>query len=181
MNHQPYDSWILEDEPIERSQQVELEEHLKECPKCSSLHESWMTAKAKIKTAPVMQPKAGFADRWQQSLAERRKAEERRQSRNLILWLTGSALLVLIIFAIIFVPDFSLISLVVTAIHTMVNVSTGISELWDLLYNIVRSLPTSLLIVTCLFFSTLISVVSFVWGISLWKMSLKGVKENENN
>lgn len=181
MNHQPYESWILDEEKINRSQQIELEEHLKECPKCSTLQNSWTIARSTIRSAPVVQPKAGFAERWQRSLAERKKAEEHRLTRNLILWLSGSALLIMIILAVIFSPDFSLISLTVSAITILVNVAVGISALGEFVMSFVRSAPPAVLIITALFFSTLISVVCFIWGISLWKVSLKGVDTNEKS
>lgn len=181
MNHQPYESWILDDEKLDRSQQVELEEHLRDCPKCNKLQQSWAVARMQIKSAPVRQPAAGFSGRWQQSLAERKRYEESRQTRNLLLGLSGTALLLLIILAVIFMPDFSLIGLTVSAITTIVNISKGLSTFMELVTSITRTAPPGVMILSVLILSTLTSVFCFIWGVSLWKLSRKGVKENEEN
>lgn len=181
MNHQPYESWILDDKKLDRSQQAELEEHLRDCPKCDRLQQSWSLARMQIKSAPVKKPDAGFAGRWQKSLVERKRNEVQRQTRNLILWLSGSALLLLIALAVIFMPNLSIIGIAVSAITTFVSIINSLSTLLEFITSITRTAPPGVMIFSTLFLSTLISVVGFIWVASLYKITHLGVNRNEEN
>lgn len=181
MNHQPFESWILDEEPLAKQQLSELEDHLLCCPSCKSLQESWLIAKHQIKSAPVKQAAPGFSMRWQSSLKERREAEERAQSRTLFIWIGCIIAVLLISLAVIAMPEISIITVMITLVTNLVTFSTSLDGLLQFVLSITRSVPPTTLILVAIGLSSLLSIVSFIWGLSIWRMSRKGVIQNEEN
>ena len=65
MNHQPFETWLLEDKLINPEQRRELHSHLRTCACCAALLE---TGKA-LSSAKMMSPALGFPSRFQASRA----------------------------------------------------------------------------------------------------------------
>lgn len=83
MNHQPFEDWLLADEPPTGEQAIELDEHLQECPRCSQLDASWSEVHRLLQTAEQVAPAPGFTQRWQARLdAEQQAALRRRNHRQ---------------------------------------------------------------------------------------------------
>ena len=83
MEHQPFEDWLLADQPLPPEKKRELQSHLRECSQCSALAEVNLSLRA----AKLATPPAGFTSRWQSRLATQRKSQRRRQ-------LIGSVILV---------------------------------------------------------------------------------------
>lgn len=181
MNHQPYESWILDEESLGKQQLSELESHLVNCQSCKTLQESWGVAKHQIKSAPVKRPAPGFSMRWQSSLKERRETEEQAQSRTLFIWIGCIIAVLLISLAVIAMPKISIITVMITLVTNLVNVSSSVDGLLQFVLSITRSVPPTTLILVAISLSSLLSIVSFIWGLSIWRMSRKGVIQNEEN
>ncbi len=102
MNHQPFEEWLLADEPPVGEQAIELREHLRDCPHCRELEASWACVHKLIQTSEQIAPEPGFTDRWQARLqAQQQQAYTRkRHSQPWILFalnfLIAAALLVLL-------------------------------------------------------------------------------------
>ena len=181
MNHQPIETWILDEEPLNRQQQTELEKHLRDCQSCKTLKLSWETAKHKIKSAPAKQPSPGFSMRWQASLNERREAEARAQSRTMFIWIGCLATVSLITLGVIAMPGLSVVGVLITFFTTLITISTSVGNLVELVREIMETLPPTTLILAAIGLSTVISVYSFAWGLSVWRMSRKGVRQYEED
>ncbi|MGC8855437.1 MAG: anti-sigma factor family protein [Anaerolineae bacterium] len=91
MNHQPFETWLLEEQPLNAAQKRELQEHLQVCSACASLAEiEVLLLKPALMPAP-----AGFAQRFQQRLLRQRARERGQRLWGMILLLVmGVALLV---------------------------------------------------------------------------------------
>ncbi len=90
MNHQPFEDWLLEDQPLTLEQQRELQAHLRSCPACTAIAESNLA----LHSVHMISPAAGFARRFQTRLAHRREQQRWRQIiGTVILVLGGLALL----------------------------------------------------------------------------------------
>ncbi len=102
MNHQPFEEWLLADEPPVGEQAIELSEHLDICPRCRQLETSWADAHQLFKESGLIAPTPGFATRWQERLqAQQQLTQKLRHHRQpwLLFVLTFSiaaALLVLL-------------------------------------------------------------------------------------
>jgi len=73
MKHQPFETWIFDDAPLEDAQQHQLEAHLQDCSACRSLFEADRHVMAIVGHAPMQSPAPGFRARFQYRLAEQRR------------------------------------------------------------------------------------------------------------
>jgi len=85
MKHKLFESWILDNSPITKTEQQQLREHLKACPQCQRLQTAWLESQNRIKSASVNEPQPGFSQRWQTMLSKRRDLEKNRQVRRTLL------------------------------------------------------------------------------------------------
>lgn len=85
MSHQPFENWLLDEEPLTSQQQRDLQNHLRGCTVCSGIADSRIALHSTHLAAPV----PGFTDRFRPRLAAWRRMQQRRQA-------IGTFLLVLI-------------------------------------------------------------------------------------
>ena len=176
MNHQPFENWILDELTLTPQEQSSLEQHVKECPDCYRLQRSWSKVQQQIVAAPRKAAPASFMTHWKSNFAARQIEQERRQARTLLISLASGAGAILIALTVILMPEFSLISLLVGFLTTIVKLFSGIESTWSMVSNIVNSAPTVTLVVTGLMIAGWISLAAFAWGISIWRITTKGVK-----
>jgi hypothetical protein len=91
MNHQPFENWLLDDQPLDPKKKLELEVHLRVCSYCNALAE---TGKA-LQTVKMISPTAGFAARFQTRLALQRATDRRRRVWGSILFALGGLVLLM--------------------------------------------------------------------------------------
>jgi len=90
MNHQPFEDWLLDDEPLTLQQERELQSHLRGCRACSGIADSNM----ELHSGRMISPAPGFADRFQPRLTAWRAAQLRQQALGtVVLVVVGVALL----------------------------------------------------------------------------------------
>lgn len=83
MNHQPFEGWLLADNPPEGEQAIELREHLRDCSRCRQLEADWSGIHQLIQTSGQITPAPGFSARWQaRLLLKEQLAQNRRQHRQ---------------------------------------------------------------------------------------------------
>jgi len=102
MNHQPFEEWLLNEEPITLEQKRELNIHLLSCAYCSSLAETGDI----LHSVKMALPAPGFTARFQARLAEHKIADRRRKlwgagwfilgGLSLLLWFAGPSILTFI-------------------------------------------------------------------------------------
>jgi len=106
MNHKPFESWLVADEPLLPDQELDLQEHLKSCESCHQLQSSWQEVEGLFGELLIEQPQPGFTERWQVRLAEEISREkERQQLQSSWVFLastTGTAFVILVIMSIRF-------------------------------------------------------------------------------
>lgn len=76
MNHQPFETWLLEEEPLTMQQDRELQSHIRTCTSCSAIADSNLA----LHSTRLIEPVKGFTDRFQTRLADWRKRQIRRQA-----------------------------------------------------------------------------------------------------
>lgn len=99
MNHQPFETWLLDDLPLTAEQKRELQAHLRSCPACTAIAETDLALHA----ARQAGPREGFRSRFETRLAQHRREQKVRQRIGgitfslggiaLLLWLAGPWLL----------------------------------------------------------------------------------------
>ncbi len=77
MNHQPFETWLFEEDP---QNLAALQQHLQECPSCQQLNQNWQSMRQQMRAAGQALPRSGFTARWRTGLEMRRlRAQQRRQ------------------------------------------------------------------------------------------------------
>ena len=74
MDHRPFEDWLLDNQTLNTDQKHQLNTHLQACSSCSVLAEVNLA----LKSAWVAAPAAGFTDRFQIRLSEKKLALRRR-------------------------------------------------------------------------------------------------------
>jgi hypothetical protein len=105
MSHQPYESWLISDDPMTPDQHASLLEHLQFCDSCQRLKDDWVQVERVLITKPIKKPIAGFTKRWQTRLANLQKEEQAyldRKSSIIFLSLTASLTVLTVTFMLIY-------------------------------------------------------------------------------
>ena len=104
MSHQPFETWLLSEEPLSADQAEALQAHLSGCEFCRQLAASWSEVHRFFQAASPVQPATGFTARWQARLAAQRLQErirrQRRQSWWTLIFTAGVAMLLLVLLAV---------------------------------------------------------------------------------
>jgi hypothetical protein len=87
MNHQPFEDWLLNDQPLTPIEKRNLDAHIRTCEFCAALVETSL----ELHAVRMVLPMPGFAGRFQKRLAARRIADRRRRQWGLIMFLLGGA------------------------------------------------------------------------------------------
>jgi len=69
MNHQPFEDWLLSEEPLSQKNANALDVHLENCETCRELKNSWSEVVDFFQDIPEVEPMPGFASRWQERLS----------------------------------------------------------------------------------------------------------------
>src|SRR3989304_1682963 len=80
MPHQPFEEWLLAAPGLPPTGAAKLDPHLRDGPPCRALATGWAEAERRLEAAPLLAPEAGFAERWQATLAVREVAQRRWQA-----------------------------------------------------------------------------------------------------
>lgn len=91
MNHQPFETWIFSEDPLQSEDMVQLNDHLQSCEDCRKLSHAMAQLDQTFTTTPAPAPAPGFTQRWQARLAVHRKLRQQRRMWFLTLGFFGLA------------------------------------------------------------------------------------------
>ena len=94
MNHQPFETWIYNEERLEPEEQQKLNDHLQSCEDCRRLSLALEGVRQTFSAAPSPAPAPGFTQRWQARLAGHKQMVQQRRMWILTLALFGLASLI---------------------------------------------------------------------------------------
>jgi hypothetical protein len=97
MNHQPFENWLLSEEPLSTEDAQALSEHLRTCEICRTRQSTWSAMSQLIRSTPALSPAPGFATRWHERLTESRRIAHRRQVGILLFIMASIASMLLIL------------------------------------------------------------------------------------
>jgi hypothetical protein len=175
MRHQPFETWIIAEQPLDPDQARALQSHLLECEDCRQLSTGWAGARASLSAAAQAAPAPGFTRRFQSHLAERRYHQQQLQIRRTFLFLlSGSvaSLMALVAFLLFVITPSGLF---VSAFRSLTQVLVWWNNLQSMYLPLVQSLPIYVPIALWIIFTTSLSVFSVIWIASIWRISTQGV------
>jgi cation transport ATPase len=173
MRHQPYEKWILEDEELDPVEQKELRSHLETCHTCDSFAKAHTRVGHILSRVESMPAPSGFTARWTNSLAARKREQEQKQARAMLISFASLAIGILLAAGILLLPEFSLIALTARTLTVGVNVLNGLQGFWSTLTHLVRSVPPGMVIFASVFISSWIIFACVLWGVSIWKLAFR--------
>lgn len=177
MNHPSFDLLPLDDEEELQTGK----DHLRDCPQCQEMQSAWQAVHRQIKSTPMANPSAGFTQRWQASLAERRALQQRMQVRRLFLGLVTANILVAgaLGLTMLFVssPAQWFNQLIGTLAQTFLRIELFEQNILSWL----RIVPPSLSILLWVVISSGVALLCLTWVATIWRVSIKGATQNETN
>jgi hypothetical protein len=176
MNHQPYENWLLDKKSLTPAEKERLAQHLAVCPQCAQFEHSLHFLEHEIKAMQPISAPEGFCARWQSSLPERRKKHEREQSRIIIISMASTTAAVCMTLAAFLLPQISPITVMANLLSGMVKLVNSISQFWSFVTSFLEAAPTSLSIGIALTVSIWLSLTLLAWGISLYRITSKGIR-----
>ena len=156
MNHQPFETWLLAENPLTPSEKHSLEVHLRECHSCAALAEVNLA----LRSVQPVSPPEGFVERFRQRLAARQQAQRK-------MFLLGFVLLAMSTLGLLTVLSWPLLAAlfshpsraILEWAYSLVSICTTIQALWEttrILVSVgVSIIPTGPWIAFFLFLSTL--------------------------
>ena len=98
MNHQQYETWILQESELSQEEQRELHLHLKGCSRCQAFHQAVHQLDHLFRIAPEPIPAPNFSARWMDRIE---RHEKRRNRAILIATISGIAIATLILLSVV--------------------------------------------------------------------------------
>ncbi len=161
MNHQPFETWLLDEKPLIPAEKRELDAHLKICKACCALAESRLVLLA----ARTVSPAPGFVFRFQQRLLAHKIAEQRRRLFGILLLILSGIGIV----GIFLIPIFTSVS--VSPTGWLFDIASLIAFLLSAAQTFRFFLSTALQFIPSQFWmAILLSAVSVsaLWFASIW-------------
>ena len=128
MSHELYENWLLSEPPLTLEQKEELNTHLQACPQCRKLAAGWKGALQQISAVGSAEPAPGFSQRWQKSLAERRRRKQKMTIRWLLLGLILAAAVSLTTLALFLTNSIALLDWWVKSTASLERLGTWINQ-----------------------------------------------------
>ena len=168
MNHQPFETWLLDDKHLSANEKRELDAHMRTCKYCAALAETGLV----LRSSKVVSPAAGFTARFQTRLAAQKVAERRKRLWGLILLaVTGLILLGLLVAPVVrsFVTSpvewFTAITSYFLYIYTSLQAFTEIAAV------LARMAPNFIPPYGWMVMLSSIAGFGLIWVISIWRLS----------
>ena len=174
MNHQPFDTWIFNEEELSDEQRLDLNAHLQTCLQCQQLSRGWKSALQEIKASPAVSPATGFSQRWQNSLAERHIRQQQRQARLFFLSLAGAAIVVLLSLVVHVIATTSPLDWAIAGFQLFIRIIERFDELQSFANTWIPSIPVFIPIVLWIFLTSSLCFLTIGWVFSMWRISSKG-------
>ena len=176
MKHQPFENWLLFEEPLTPDQAQALDGHLQVCEHCQVLRQAWGGVAGLFRESPDLEPVSGFADRWQARLKQDYQgvlaSRHRWQSWiTLILIANAVSLLGVLLGMTVFNTFDSLTELFLVWVYRLTSFLTVINIFQNLLAIMIRTIPGLLPPSGWAILAAVISAGSLIWVLSIARLA----------
>ncbi|MFZ5880374.1 MAG: hypothetical protein ACOY0R_13475 [Chloroflexota bacterium] len=168
MNHQPFESWLLDDLPLAPEQKRELDSHLRDCLRCASLAETGLSLRA----PRMVSPAPGFAQRFQARLAAQRMVDRRRRFWGIFVFsVAGMAALVLLAYPLLRGLTAAPAEWINLALGYLLFILSTIQALADVGSVFLRVLPGFVPPFVWMVLASALAGASLLWTVSIWRIT----------
>ena len=167
MNHQPFETWLLDDKVLTPTEKRELDSHLRTCKNCTALAETGLA----LRSSRVATPAPGFAMRFQQKLAAQKLAEQRRRLWGMIvLIVSGVGLLGWFLAPVLMSITTSPVGFLLSAAGLFAFLFTSIQAFGEVLTVMLRMLPAFLPPYMWMVHFSGAAGIGLLWAVSIWRL-----------
>jgi anti-sigma factor RsiW len=178
MSHELYENWLLSEPPLTLEQKEELNTHLQSCPQCRKLAAGWKGALQQISAVSMAEPAPGFSQRWQNSLAERRRRKQKMTIRWLLLGLIFAAAVSLTSLVLFLTNTIALLDWWVKSAASLERLGTWINQAGLVLSSWFSGFPPIVLpAIFLMVVSTGFTVLVVLWVSVAKQLSFQGVTQ----
>lgn len=172
MNHQPFETWILSDDPLQLEEQELLEEHLKTCEDCRGLLSAMEGIRQTFSAAPSPAPAPGFTQRWHERLAFNRQTRQQRNMWILTLALFSLASILSLTILLLELGQVNWFYYISQFIASISLFAARINRIWIVLSSINKTLPilTPIMIVFGVGLTSAMFALIVTWFSSMFKL-----------
>ncbi len=176
MNHQPFETWLLSEEPLSPEQASELAEHLAGCQHCQQVQAAWLSVAQLFSAVPPLDPAPGFVQRWQERLAVdralSREMRQRWQSWILLIGIANAAAFILVLMGLQFYSTYdSLMEYLLSLVYRGAATLTLITGVQNLFATLLRTIPGIVPLSWWIVLIVLLCVGSLAWVVALTKIT----------
>jgi hypothetical protein len=168
MNHQPFETWLLDDKVLTLTEKRELDSHLRECRTCTALAETGFA----LRSARVVSPVPGFALRFQHKLAAQKLAEQRRHLWGLIvLIVSGVGLLGWLLAPALISFAASPVEWLISAAGLFLFIFTSLQAFGEIITVLARVLPGFMPPYMWMVLLSGMAGMGLLWAVSIWRFA----------
>ncbi len=175
MNHQPFETWIFDQDTLPPADRRALQEHITTCEPCQRTQQKWQAVNRELRAKPSVAPSAGFTQRWQASLTERRAREQQTQAWRAFLGLFTGAVVILLAILYYIVTLSSPAEWLAGFIQSVANAAGLVNSTIVLVRIWFASTPLALNLTLWMYISVSFCLLSLVWVAALWRTLKIGV------
>ena len=171
--HRPFETWILQGEPLRPQDDESLRRHLQGCQACRSLAQGWGVVEPRLSSVTLAAPRPGFVRRW-----ESRKAV-RRAGRRSDWWMLAANLIAATVAAVVVLWEVGSgldgpTALLNDWIRDFALWSVAVRVGGDILRALANSLPSGLLGGMWLGFVAAMGCLTVLWVASFYRITVQG-------
>jgi hypothetical protein len=170
MNHQPFETWLLDEVHLTTAEKGELNAHLRTCKTCTVLAETGLV----LRSAKVIAPSVGFTARFQEKLALQKIAERRQRLWGLIILLI-SGIGLLTWFAMPYITTFisAPIEWLTAIVGYLIFIFTSLQAFTEVLQVFTRVIPSFIPPYAWMILFSAVAGFSLLWTVSIWRFARK--------
>lgn len=168
MNHQPFETWLLDDKILTPAEKRELDSHLRACRTCTALAETGLA----LRSTRAAVPTPGFALRFQHRLAARKLAERRLRLWGLIaLVVSGVGLAGWFAAPLILTLASNPVEWFITAASYFLYIFTSLQAFGEVASVLLRMIPDFLPPYAWMVILSTLSGAALLWIVSIWRFA----------
>ena len=172
MSHQPFETWIFSNDPLETDQKQTLEDHLKDCQSCTQQADALISFEAAISSTSLLSPMPGFTQRWHNRLPLARQLRQQRKMWLLAISLFAGATLILTALFLINASQINLAYQFGLCIASVARVRGFLYQLWPALQSFLSTMPIIIPILIVFGFGSLTAIIVLIitWFSSILRL-----------
>jgi hypothetical protein len=176
MNHQPFENWLLSDDPLSDENEHALREHMANCEQCKEIEDAWLDVTNLFTEIQGVEPAPGFVNRWQVTLETDRAAVKAMRQRwqswiVLVLIANGAALALLLMGVQLFQTYDSVTDFVLSWVYRAATAMVVASGFQNAFVTLFRTIPGLIPTGWWIGIAITLSVSTLLWIVSMTKLT----------